>query len=954
MLKSTYRHRGLPLALFAVLVVSPMLLAQVSTGTLLGVAQDETAGVVPGVTITVTNVDTGTTRTLVTDEEGRYRASQLAAGTYEIQAELPGFRTQVMSGIRLSVGQEAVINLALQVGEVTERVTVTGQAPLVETTRSDMSSVLAMDEIQDLPLVGRDWLSMAANAPGVRSAGTGTPAMAGQPIYRTRVLVDGQKIDDSTNMTVTNMEYSQEAIREMRVVTNRMSAEYANAAGGVVTAVTKSGANALHGSVFGFFRDGSFNRKDFFTGEQEEFNNKVIGGTVGGPIIEDKLFYFANAEFRRRSQTQTSGTGIPEIDSTYPVDNSRDIVLLRFDYQINSNHQLNIRGAYNFFEQENVSVNDHPSNGWSFPKQSWQAGMQLTSIFGTRLVNDFGYQYFPTSFHRKLNSGFPKLIFPGAEIGTNTNSLYSNSERYNQVYNNVTYSRGQHSMKFGASLNYENVVGLFCNGCNGSYEFQTDPLDWQATIDVVNNFDRVELQNLVDQGIVPVPLKARQGIGNPSFKTPQRIWGVYFQDDWQVNPRLTLNLGLRWDADFGGFVPGVRSRYVTDDSHPEHDSNNIAPRLGFAYDLTGEGTIVIRGGAGRYYDRINNNVTFAHVVFNGDTLAQVVTFPGDPPRSDFMIDSLGGITLEEVIAGGALTDIRPLSPDIEVSWTDQLSIGVATELPGDVALTADFLHIIGQKEMTGQMDINVFCNTDTGQEFPVLEFGRPDTRYNAINIVRSEGHSRYEGLQFGLRRRFAGNYMFASSYTLSWSSADNGGLHFAGGASRSTPCDRDLLRGPSELNQRHRFNITSVYQLPYGFQLSGIIFATSGQRFLTTAGVDLTGNLNRRDLARCDLPGDQTHSGCSERGTWWLRAGGKSDSLFRVDLRVSKSFQYWKGQEDKRVELLIEFFNLFNRENFDPRRYQGTQSSGTFLQPRRSTDLNFQPFSMQLGFRFLF
>ena len=940
-LKQTFRTeigflRALGLWIVLVLFASTPALAQVSTATILGVVQDTTGAVVPGVTVTVKNVNTGLTRTVETDGAGRYRASQLAVGAYEVQAVLPGFRTAVMSGITLNVGREAVIDLTLEVGATTEQVTVTGEAPLVESTKSDVAANIDVRQMTNLPLVGRDWLSMLAYAPGVRGSGTGTPSVGAQQSRRTRVLVDGKKIDDSTNMSTTNMEYSQEAIREVRVLTNRMSAEYANAMGGVVSAVTKSGTNNLNGSVFGFFRDGSLNATDFFTGKKEEFSNKVVGGTIGGPIVSDKLFFFGNIEFRRRNQTQSTGTGIPEVDVEYPFDFKRDLYFLRFDYQLSQNHQLNFRGAYNFSEQVNTSVSDHPSNGWSFPKQGWQAGFQLTSVVGTRGVNEFGYQYFPTSFHRKLNSGFPALQFPAADLGTRTNSLYSQGERFNQIHNNFSYTQGEHTLKIGAQFDYENNVGLFCNGCTGSYQFQEDPTDWAAVVDVVNRKDRVGLQSLVDQGIVPIPNQARLAIGDATFKTPQRQWGVYFNDDWKVTPRLTLNLGLRYDVDFGAFYPQLRSRFVTDANATSDDTNNVAPRLGFAVDLTGEGRIVLRGGAGRYFDRINNNITFAHKVFNGDTLGQIVTFPGDPPRADFMIDSLGGITLADVIAGGAISDIRPNAGNIEVPYSDQLAIGVSAELTRNIGLTADFLHIVSQRE-TAQIDRNIFCDPATKEPLPVREFGRPDPRYNRIRLVDSSGHSRYEGLQMGVNKRFADKFQFAGTYTLAWTYADGSNLHFGGGS--PSVCNREILFGLSDRDQRHRATLNVVYELPYGFQLGGVIFTGSGTRFLTNAGIDLDGDLDRSDLA------------LNPDGSKMPRAGGISDSVFRVDLRVSKRIVY---HQEKHIELLAEFFNLFNRENYDPARYEGRQSSSNFLGPRRSTSLNFQPFQMQLGFRFLF
>ncbi|MBI1955567.1 MAG: TonB-dependent receptor [Acidobacteria bacterium] len=910
---------------------------QIGRAELAGTVKDQTEAVIPGAQIRATHVATGAVRETASDARGNYVLPSLDVGEYVVVVEMPGFTMVTRRGVNLLVGQRATINFELQPASVVTQVEVTAAAPLVETTKSDVAANIDVKQMESLPLVGRDWLSMLSTAPGVRSSGTGVPSVGALESKRTGVFVDGNSIKDSTGRSSTVITYSQEAVREAQIVTNRMSAEYGNAAGGVVSAVTKSGTNELHGSVYGFFRDAKLNANDFFTGTKEPFSNKNYGGTIGGPIVRDKLFYFGNVELTRRTQNGSISVGVPELDRTYPNGSLENVGFLRLDYNISPNHMLALRGAYDYSSVENNSV-ALTLTGWDFTTQTWNAGFTLTSLLGAKGVNEFRYNFLPSNWQRKMKSEFPGLLFPTGRLGTPRNSPWTAAAHFNQLANATTYSFsgwGSHTLKAGASFDYENMYGAFGNNFFGEFLMPRNPTNWTAVLDVVYRGDRIGLQKLVDQGIVPVPSSAAFGIGDITYKTPQRLVGFYVQEDWRMNPRMTLNLGLRWDADFGGFL-GLKTRFTETYGATKNDIRNWAPRIGFAFDLTGKGTTVARGGVGRYYDLLDSNSVFAHKVFNGDSYAVAATFPGSPPRSDFMINPLGTLTLKQIVEENlAPSNIRPFASDLRTAYTDQMAIGVAHQFTENLGLAADFLHIISTHQLEGIM-INSFCDPVTRESLPVRKFGSPDPRYNNIQLVTSGGHSRYEGLQLGLTRRFSDNFQFVTAYTLSWSYSSASDSR--GGTSNFTElCDRSLLRGVSEQDQRHRGTFNVVYQLPFGFQVGGIVFATSAQRFEVRAGRDLDGNLLVDDLAR------------NPDGTKMPRVSGVGDTVFRVDLRLSKTFAL---TERHNVELIVEGFNIFNRKNYGS--YQGNQSARNFLQPVRSTDLNFQPFQAQLGLRYRF
>ncbi len=925
-------------ALFAasMIVLSPPVVeGQTASSEITGQVTDSSGGVLPGVTVTVIHLETGTTRQAITDQRGSYVFQALNIGQYAVAAELEGFKAVRRQGVTLAVGQRATLDFQMELGTLEDAVIVTAEAPLVNTTKSEVASNLDLRQMHDLPLVGRDWLSMTALAPGVRSSATGVPTAGAQGNQRTKILVDSNQINRNFNFGATNFEYSQEAIREVLVITNRMSAEYARAGGGVVTAVTKSGTNQLHGSLYGFFRDGKLNAKDWFTNRREPFSNKVYGTTIGGPLIRNKAFYFGSIEYYRKAQTATFGTGIPVLDVTYPIDGRRNVYFGRFDVSVGPKNQLQAKVGRDSRFDNHVSASPGLSAGWHVPQRSWFAGFTLSSVFGTRTVNELTYQYFPMDWERLQINTAPGLIFPSARIGTLDNALFQGSEHMSFVRDTYTRSMstrfGEHNLKSGAEFIYVNQYGQFGDIWYGNFLFNRNPTDWAAVLAVTRSNDMAGLQSLVDQGLVPVPTNATFALGDARFNTPQPLFGAFVQDDWRITPKFTLNLGLRYDVDFGAFLPDLNTRYTRDHGAPRTDVDNVAPRVGFAYNIRGDNKTVIRGGFGRYFDSIHNNFTFAAQIFNGDTYAQVVTFPGAPARADFMSSPLGGLTLSQVVENPALAaqNIRPMGKDLVTSHTDQMAIGVAHQLTDSIGVQADYLHIIGRNE-SYYIDTNLYCS---GLDpLPVRQFGRPDSRYNVIRTAESEGRSGYDGLQVGLQKRFSANLQWGGSYTLSWSRSNSGGNSQT---NIPDPCNLNGIYGPSDADQRHRATFNVVYQFPLGLQASGVVFASSGQRFLTFAGRDVNGDLQNNDLAR------------SADGSKWAWAGGLGEPVLRVDGRVSKMIHL---PRDMTFELIAEAINIFNRHNYNT--YNGNQSSRIFLQPVRSTDLNFQPFQAQLAVRF--
>ena len=310
------------------LLFSQMVIAQVTTGAILGTVTDDTGAVLPGVGMSVTNVETGLTREAVSNDEGRYSARNLVSGAYRIQAELAGFQTAVRRGVTLSVGQEAVINFTLQIGQISELVEVTGDAPLVNTTSGTLAGLVDDRTMRELPLNGRDYTQLATLHPGVvrstrvsssfsaiSGGGTVLVVNGARPEMNT-FLLDGTNMNDAQNKTpgsAAGVVMGVETLREFQVMTNSFSAEFGKSPGAVINAVTKSGTNELHGTVFAFHRNSALDARNFFdrTEDPPSFKRNQFGFVLGGPIIEDQTFFFGSYEGLRERLGLTHTRSVP-------------------------------------------------------------------------------------------------------------------------------------------------------------------------------------------------------------------------------------------------------------------------------------------------------------------------------------------------------------------------------------------------------------------------------------------------------------------------------------------------------------------------------------------------------------------------------------------------------------------------------------------------------------------
>ncbi|MGE4065751.1 MAG: carboxypeptidase regulatory-like domain-containing protein [Vicinamibacterales bacterium] len=927
--------------------------AQTTTGTILGEVRDSTGGRLPGVTVTATNQNNGATREAVTDELGNYRFAALPPGTYAVKALLPGFNEVTRPDIRLPIASQVSVPITLELATLTESVTVTEQAPLVDTTESVVKTLIDTQQIASLPLKTRDFLDLTMLSPGVVSdqgsasgGQTDSISFGGMSENYKSIWLEGVDFNDevtgggSSLSSATRIALASEAIQEFQVMANSYSAEFGRSASGAINIVTKSGGNDVHGSGFYFRRDDAFEKPNYFAEEVPPFKIEQYGATVGGPVKQNKLFYFGSWE--RRANNRSVQVNIPvsvrdfakslgyDTRTDVPVTTDENNYFLKGTYLAATNHSVNVTYMYDhrdLFNQQvgGDSAGDH---GYDDQRRGWFVVGNLTSVLGTRAVNELRVSASHQALDRVLPAGStskPEIRFPTVDFGRASNIPQSRVQD-NYILTNATtmhfVGKGSHDLKFGFEMNIVPTTSLINQSYNGLFEF------------------------LADQPVVPgdpstLPFRFTQGIelrGKLSqMARDVNIYSGFINDQWQPASNLTINLGVRYDwqlwrgdlngQDIPSDIPPEEFwvRTITGDLRGQNfkpapnDKNNIAPRLGVTWDPSHEGTTVVRAGYGIYYDQINTT-----------TLRSVVAgYPGFIATS-IANDSRSGARIPNDFFPNLPTQSFPqavgsafriASPDAEAPYTHQMTAGATRQLGGDYALSLDYVYMRGEHFPVTR---NVNARQADGT-FPLIASG---TR---LNLYDDAAPMRIHQAQVRLQKRFSGKLGFLLGYTLGSAKtiANNG-----------TPSDNyDLMAdwGPTSNDVRHRFISNVIYELPYGIQVGGIVTANSAPPYNITLGTDAN-----RDGSNNDRPSGEGFN--SARG----------DAYFQTDLRLSKKFNVGRASG----EILWEMFNVFNTVNFN--NYQGNQRSRPgftstgiptgFGQPRQA----FDAFQGQLGFKLTF
>ncbi len=954
-----------------VLLVLPAL-ASAQEATLGGTVVDSTGGVLPGATLTAVHEASGNTFEGFTDERGVYRIAA-RAGVYRLTVNMPGFRSVNRQGIELLVGQQVVVNFELSPSNVQESITVTGDAPLLDLTSSSLGGNVDPRQTQELPVNGRDWMALTTLAPGMKANATDLGPTAGERMGNRefQLNIDGQEVSVAQGGNRGQPRFSRDAIGEFQFLSSRFDATQGRSTGLMVNAITKSGTNVSVGSFSGYFRDDKFNAADFLAGNVLPYSNQQLSATYGGPILRDRLHYFANYEYEREPGTQTFNTPYPSFNIQLTGTRRTDMAGLRLDYQFSPRMRLMTRG--NVFDYTNPyeaqqtgqQVGGHPAGTESFKRQSDELFAALTQVLSAGLVNEirvgFNSHLYRTGnyTHRPdhpqaaagIVYGHPRITFRGFQIGGNVRTPQNNSANVYQIRDDMTLSfnrGGRHDVKLGGEYLYAINAGFGCLYCMGAIDAQGGPIpaNIEALFPVWND---VSTWNLA--ALSPITRRYTFGTGQFRNSLPEYNSAGWLQDDWHITSRLTLNLGLRYDVALNVFANDIVLPPIINEPR-SNDTNNFQPRVGFAYTLTDR--TVLRGGYGRYYGDL---ITGVAGQMNALSTTAVVSVANDG-RPNFPADPFNGPwpTKEQLeqrfcsanrVPGCIRRDtgenaVSPVAEFTKMPYAHQASIGLQRQVAGTMSVEADYVYVGGRDERSTQgasrNNINLTYDPVTGVNYPFTDVGRrPFPDWDAIYMNVMGGRSNSHALQTAFTKRLSQRWQASGTYTLSWL-YDMSAPAYSGARPVPFPVAPDLGGdySYSASDQRHRATLNGIWQVGRGFQLSGLYFFGSGQRYNTTYGGDLRLCGQGCDRLRPD-------------GTIVPRNNFVGDPLHRVDLRLQQRLKL-----GGRVSLdgILEAYNLFNHENFG--NYEVRESNANYGKPIPLLSLVYQPRMLQLGFRATF
>jgi len=1044
------------LPLLALIAFAPALQAQRILAEITGTVTDPSGGAISNAKITATETATQRQFTAQTVTDGIYRLASLPSGAiYEVTIEAPGFKIDRRENVTLDAAEVRRLDATLQIGATTESVTVTDEANALNLERGEVSSVVNQRAIVDLPLNGRNVYQLAELQPGVvRVAGTGlqesetTDARIGASGSRFRdnqILLDGVSNNNDRQGGRTTITLNPDAVEQFKIVTNNLSAEYGRSGGALISVLSRAGSNDLHGSVFWFLRNDNLDASNTFearAGSQPEFKRNQFGGTVGGPIVKNKLFYFGSfqglrlrqpqqrqatvetpqfREFVLRTRPNTIAARLlrdfpPAADPTFnirdigspapgvrvagPLDGIPDLgdvfipvkgytndnqYSIRVDYSFNEGKD-NFNGRYSVNDQDRQSASGNSVRAFTATtiELDQNVGLNHTHIFSPALINDLRLGW--NSDPQYTDGNFPEIPAVATNTAGRSVALFNSTDgivfpldiRTNTyvLYDALSYVRGKHSLKFG-----------------GEYRAFQENSEFPTFMKPQISFE--DLMDFADDEVLTTIARVNPQTGAPTgtyrnFR--QKEFAFFIQEDWKVTPRLTLNIGLRYD-NFGPLKENnnllstlafrstslADAAIVTPTELYRRDNNNFAPRFGIAWDPTGSGNWSIRAGGGVFYSRLWSNFT-GNTRFNTPHSVQVTLSaltPGQNPSASYRIPFQGDPAFARPLDQfGGSAALRPglqaIDQTITTPYTTQYFFGIQRRLPQNWLAEVNYLGNAGRKLLL-RNEINRFSGDRADgvvnrvhQSFSTIIWGS-----NAVS-------ANYNALAAQLTKRFSSGYLAQVAYTFS-RSIDTDSEPFGGGPGELQGTldvnNLRLDRGRSAFDATHRIAANFVWELPFlrgqksvassilgGWQWGGIVSYQTGFPFtvVTSDDYNLDGVFTDRPNAVKALPRtvgdnkaflDGAFGPIQDWSGLFLPApAGTTPQLGRntftgpnyasVDTSLLKIFRLpWISAEGSRLEFRAELFNLFNRVNL---RNPSQNTLGTFnATTQRWSNVNF-------------
>ena len=1062
---------ALVLAAFA--SASTPLRAQSVSGTILGTVTDASGAVVSNAKVIVTHEGTGLTREVMSDSNGDFVVPSIPTGRYTVVVEMAGFKTLALSNIELGVDQRARIDLKLEVGALTESVTIEAVSPLVQTSTSELGTTVGNEQIEALPLNGRNFVNLTRTVPGVLRGipgsnidGAGSLAWRasasfsanGQRARDNNFMLDGVDNNETWLQTVVIFP-SVDSLDEFKLQTSTYSAEYGRSLGGVVNLQIKSGTNLLRGSGFEFHRNDALDANNFFNNRagrgKPSFKQNQFGGTAGGPVFKDRTFFFGAYQGHREEQGQTFLSTVPSVamrrgdfselnraiydpqtgqpfpgnvipsnridtvarnilEQLYPEPNTGGTrqasgqtinnylinpikerqdnqVDAKVDHNLNTSNRFFVRYSFQKTHRLQPATLPHGDAGATFGAGDGNIkGQSLafndTHTFGTRWLNEFRFGWSSIKFLmtpidygtnpanavglpginiNDVTSAMTQLGFQNIRnLGANSNQPLITNQNDFQLFDNVTWSAGKHTVKLGGSLTLRSREILNADTIVGNFSFNnnmTSNCAGQGPGCSVNSGTGFDVASFM-LGLVNAKNRNMFDAGTYTEKRPEIA--VYLQDDFRVSHKLTLNLGLRYDvyqpwvevddrqsnfdettgqfviAADGATLGGVEvGRYLQ-----TYSKKNFGPRFGFAYDVGGNGNLLVRGGFGVFWN-YSPGGTSSSKAQNPPFLQSTSLTPTPTAYGSNLLlrDGLPpppGVDPNRPAAGATRS---VFARDFRDAYARQWNLNFQRALGTNYMTEVAYVGSQG-RQMVLKVDINqappVVGVSDANVNRPFIRLA-PGVR--SLSQSQSIGELDYHGLLVKFQRRFANNFSFLNSYTygksMDFASDNEAGI--------TNTYDLGYNRGPSDYDVRHTFSSSWIYELPWarntfygGWQMSGILYLRGGLPLTVTQsqGVLSTGTGNRPNRicdgrldnptidrwfdTSCFVQVPETTGTFGDSGRGIIRGPGS----FNIDASIIKNTRIGRYQ----TEIRIEAFNLLNHPQFaNPNTQIGNAAVGT-------------------------